>query len=49
MVLIALREKALQIPAKVGSCVRLDVQEMVQLHLLLHKIMAGFEQEASGD
>ena len=43
---MALREKALQIPAKVGSCVRLDVQEMVQLHLLLHKIMAGFEQEA---
>ena len=46
---MALREKALQIPAKVGSCVRLDVQEMVQLPLLLHKIMAGFEQEASGD
>ena len=46
---MALREKALQIPAKLGSCVRLDVQEMVQLHLLLHKIMAGFEQEASGD
>ena len=43
---MALREKALQIPAKLGSCVRLDVQEMVQLHLLLHKIMAGFEQEA---
>ena len=46
---MALREKALAVPAKVGSCVRLDVQEMVQLHLLLHKIMAGFEQEASGD
>ena len=43
---MALRDKALQIPAKLGSCVRLDVQEMVQLHLLLHKIMAGFEQEA---
>ena len=46
---MALREKALAIPAKVGSCVRLDVQEMVQLHLLLHKIMAGFEQEAAAD
>ena len=46
---MALREKALAVPAKVGSCVRLDVQEMVQLHLLLHKIMAGFEQEAAAD
>ena len=47
--LMALREKTLQIPAKVGSCVRLDIQEMLQLHLLLHKIMAGFEQKAAAD
>ncbi len=35
----ALRERALEIPAKVAGCVRLEPQEAIQLYSLLYKVL----------
>ena len=35
----ALKEKAVEIPAKVGSCVKLEPSEAAELYRLLYKIM----------
>lgn len=40
----ALKEKAIDIPAKVGGCVRLEPQEAQQLYVLLHKLLGSFEE-----
>lgn len=34
-----LREKAVDIPAKIGGCIRLDETEAVQLYSIVHKIL----------
>ncbi len=42
---LALREKALSIPAAVGSCVSLDAQEAATLYQLLYKVLSALEEE----
>ena len=37
-----LREKAVDIPAKVGGCVKLEPSEAEELYKILHKLMAQF-------
>lgn len=39
---MALREKALDIPFKIGGCVQISQEEAIQLHATLHKIMDQF-------
>ena len=39
----ALRDRALHVPAAVGTCIELEPQEALQLHALLHKLLANFE------
>ena len=41
----ALKEKAVEIPAKVGGCVKLDEEEAMQLYVLLRKLLGTFETE----
>lgn len=38
-----LREKAVDIPAKIGGCIQLDEQDAVQLYLIVKKILGQFE------
>ncbi len=38
-----LREKAVEVPAKIGSCVSLDTEDAKKLHEVLHKLMKNFE------
>jgi len=40
---LELREKALDIPAKIGSCVSLELEEARQLHAVLQKLLKNFE------
>ncbi|MDO5521615.1 MAG: MarR family transcriptional regulator [bacterium] len=40
----ALKERAVEIPYKVGAYMKLDQQEAVQLYQLLHKVLGQFEQ-----
>lgn len=42
---MALREKAVEIPAKIGSCVQISKEEAVQLYSTLRKMLALFEGE----
>lgn len=39
----ALKEKAAEIPAKIGGCVQLSIEEAVMLHQILQKILKSFE------
>lgn len=41
----ALKEKAAHIPEKMGACVRLELQEAMQLQALLKKVLSGLEEE----
>jgi len=41
----ALRDAALEVPAKVGSCVKLSAGETVQLYELLYKVLGGLKEE----
>lgn len=41
----ALRDAALEIPAKVGSCVKLNAEETVRLYELLYKVLGGLKEE----
>lgn len=43
----ALREKALEIPAKVAGCVNLTREEASALYMLLYKILKGGEQKSA--
>lgn len=38
-----LREKAVDIPAKIGGCIQLDEQDAEQLYLIVKKILGQFE------
>jgi len=38
-----LREKAVDVPAKMGSCVSLDAEDAKKLHEILHKLIKNFE------
>lgn len=38
-----LREKAVDIPSKIGSCVCIDTQDAVQLYAIVRKILDQFE------
>jgi len=38
-----LREKAVDVPAKIGSCVSLDAEDAKKLHEILHKLIKNFE------
>ncbi len=38
-----LKEKAVEIPAKIGGCVRLEPREAQQLYQILHKMLGSFE------
>lgn len=39
-----LREKAVEIPAKLGSCISLDEQEAIQLYTIVRKLLGQFEE-----
>lgn len=39
-----LKEKAVEIPEKIGQCVKLSPEESVQLYGLLHKMLGAFEE-----
>ena len=39
-----LREKAVDIPAKIGSCIRLEQQEAIQLYSIIKKLQCQFEE-----
>lgn len=38
-----LREKAVEIPVKIGGCIRLDKEEAVQFYATLKKLLAQFD------
>lgn len=38
-----LREKAVDIPAKIGGCVRLEAEEAAQLYKIVNKLLGQFE------
>lgn len=38
-----LREKAVEVPAKIGGCVTLDEEDAKKLHEILHKLIKNFE------
>lgn len=40
-----LQEKAVEIPMKIGNCMRLEPQEAQQLYGILHKMLGSFETE----
>ena len=40
----ALRDRALPVPEKMGSCVRLCSEEAMALYTLLHKLLGGLEE-----
>lgn len=39
-----LKDKAVEIPVKMAGCVSLEPQDAAELYMLLHKLLAGFEQ-----
>ena len=39
-----LREKAVEIPAKLGSCISLDEQDAIQLFTIVRKLLGQFEE-----
>lgn len=41
----ALRTRALDVPAKIGRCVRLEPEEAMQLYQLLYKVLNYFDVE----
>ncbi|MBE5885343.1 MAG: MarR family transcriptional regulator [Lachnospiraceae bacterium] len=41
----ALKERAVEVPAKIASCARLEPMEALELHRLLSKILSGFENQ----
>lgn len=40
----ALKDKAVNIPAQIGQCVKLTQEEAGQLHQLLHKLLGAMEE-----
>ena len=42
---MALRERALHIPAALASCVNLETEEAMELYRLLYKVLGGMERE----
>lgn len=42
---LALRDKALDVPAKLASCVKLEPEEAKELYRLLYKLMESDEEE----
>lgn len=40
----ALKDLAVEIPKKIGSCVKLEQEEAIQLYRLLYKVLEQFEQ-----
>lgn len=40
-----LREKAVEIPAKVGGCICLEEEDAVQLYQILYKILGQFKED----
>lgn len=40
-----LREKAVEIPAKIGGCISLDKEEAVHFYATLRKLLAQFDGE----
>lgn len=40
----ALKEKAVEIPGKLGACIAISPEEAATLYNLLHKFMASFEE-----
>ncbi len=41
----ALRDAALEVPAKVGCCIKLNAEETVRLYELLYKVLGGLKDE----
>jgi len=41
---MALREKALAVPAQVAGCIKLDGQDAMQLYALLHKLLGAMAE-----
>lgn len=44
----ALKERAIEIPAKIGSCVALEPGEAMELFRILHKMLGTFRVEEDG-
>ena len=42
---LALRERALDIPPQIGSCIRLSPEDAFQLYTLLHRLMDAMREE----
>lgn len=40
---MALREKALDVPMKIGGCVTLGQEDTIKLHEILHKLLKNFD------
>ena len=40
---MSLREKAVEVPAKIGGCVKMELEEAMQLQKILQKILKNFE------
>lgn len=38
-----LRDKAVEIPSKIGGCIQLEESEAIQLYTILHKLLGQFE------
>ena len=41
----ALRERALEVPMKIGACLRLEPTEALEMYRLLHKLLDNLSQE----
>ena len=41
---MALREKAVEVPSKIGGCIKLEEQEALQLYTILRKILGQLEE-----
>ncbi len=44
-----LRDRAVEVPGKVGACLPLEMEELIMLHKTLHKILNTIHQEERGD
>ncbi len=40
---IDLREKAIDIPAKIGKCVNISKEDAIELHRILHELLNGYK------
>lgn len=44
-----LRDRAVEVPGKIGACLPLELDELILLHKTLHKILAGIHNKERSD